>query len=611
MGIEHASTGTKVALVSTFLRVLRDMAPSPATTALRIRVKENKFLKDLGRRNFNTNNKQWARTSLPVYSNDDWTTKYVKIMEQHDLLTTNSTLDTTLVVDGVSYMSRKTWLAAGISLDTPWADLFLDGAPKSCKQLWKEGFKLTLNEYMNTIAMVTTGALAEYLNKVLTVTEAPISFDPRNRQLEQFRIEGSIFKNTIVFTDGSAKDQEAGWGVFFKKGSKFNAYGKVVGFPNNFIAELEAIGYALCIAPTTPFLTVFTDSEAAIKAIKAARASSLRKLAHMPAKDTLARILNVINEREAMGSDVSFLHVYSHQQQKLTSNPTKWEPLITKSNFGLSRDFPKLDYVRGNEEADALAEKGRTLGHRPDIIPVGLEDFVVLPVNGKVPLEDPHIKKAIRSKDCREWDLKAQALIHKDQKRWWTNKVSHQILEVPELGSWLRRARLHNRTTTTLLSQNTSKATTPKLAKVYQATSSSMCPMSGCACKDTQDHILYCRHSRQTLSKLTHKVNTITEQCSTGLTIEAYWIPGVDRRPPSDTGKPRPKLKWGTLGLVPKDTWNHLVSVLGESKAREIALKINLEVVNTLFQLDAKRMSRIRKIIHPEPGIPNDAWKPR
>ena len=611
MGIEHASTGTKVALVSTFLRVLRDTAPSPATAALRIRVKENTFLKNLGRRNFNINNERWARTSLPLYSNDNWTTKYVKIMEQHDLITVNNILDTSLVVDGISYMSRKTWLAAGISLDTPWSDLFQDRAPKSRKQLWKEGFKLTLNEYMNTVAMVTTeGALAEHLNKVLAATEAPISFDPRNKQLDQFHIEGNIFKNTIVFTDGSAKDQEAGWGVYFKKGSKFNAYGKVVGFPNNFVAELEAIEYAICIAPTTPFLTVFTDSEAAIKAIKAARVATPRGLARMPAKDTIARILRAIGERETLGGEVSLLHVYSHQQQKLASNPTKWEPLIKQSNFKLSQSFPDLDYVRGNEEADSLAEKGRMLSCRPDIIPKGLEDFVVLPANSKVPLEDSHIWQGIRTKDNREWDRKAQALVHKEKRKWWTNKVSHQALADPETGTWLRRARLHNRTTTTLLHQNTNNATAPKLARVNQATTNNLCPMSGCACKDTQDHIFYCKHSRQHLAKLTNRINTIAEQSSTGLSIEAYWIPGIDRRPPSNTKKSPPKLKWGSLGLVPKATWTHLVSVLGEQKAREVALKINQEIVSTLFRLDKKRTSRIKMIMSPDPGIPRDVWNP-
>jgi ribonuclease HI len=611
VGIDHPSTSSKVALVSTFLRILRDMDPSPATTALRIRVKDNIYLNDLGKRDFRHNSNQWAKSTMSVYSDDDWTTKYVKIMESHNMITLNNTMDTSLVIDGVSLMQRKTWISAGISLDTPWADLFVDRVPKSRKQLWKEGFHLTLNEYMSTIAMVLEeGALAEHLNQIFTMTAPPMTMDPRNDKLEQFTIDGSIFKNTVVFTDGSAKDGAAGWGVFFKEGSKFNSYGKVVGQPNNFIAELEAIEYALNVAPTTPFLTIITDSEASIKAITAATKASPRQLAKMNAKDTLARLAKAINSRASAGSDTAFLHVYSHQQDKIKVNPNKWVPLITKSNNAINFRFPGLDYIRGNDAADQLAEKGRLLGVRQNIIPEGLEDFVVVFADSQVPLENHQIKRSIISKDVKEWDSKAQALVSKDQEKWWTNKVSHEVTSVPQVGAWLRRARLHNRTTTTLLHQNTSKSKSKRLQHVANVTSSHQCPMPGCDSPDTQDHIFYCKHSRKPMSEVVNTVNRITETCSTGLTIEAYWIPGVDRKPPKATGKPSPRLKWGSLGLVPKQTWKHLVAILGEKKAKETALKINLEVVKSLYEIDLLRTARIKDLINADRCPDREVWEP-
>ncbi len=52
------------------------------------------------------------------------------------------------------------------------------------------------------------------------------------------------------------------------------------------------------------------------------------------------------------------------------------------------------------------------LGVRQSIIPEGLEDFVVVFTDSQVPLENHQIKGAIKSKDVKDWDSKAQALIY-------------------------------------------------------------------------------------------------------------------------------------------------------------------------------------------------------
>jgi hypothetical protein len=134
--------------------------------------------------------------------------------------------------------------------------------------------------------------------------------------------------------------------------------------------------------------------------------------------------------------------------------------------------------------------------------------------------------------------------------------------------------------------------------------------MPGCDSPDTQDHIFYCKHSRKPMSEVVNTVNRITETCSTGLTIEAYWIPGVDRKPPKATGKPSPRLKWGSLGLVPKQTWKHLVAILGEKKAKETALKINLEVVKSLYEIDLLRTARIKDLINADRCPDREVWEP-
>ena len=224
-----------------------------------------------------------------VFLDDDWTTKYVKIMDAYNMVTLPSASDTKMVIDGVGYCNQSSWIKAGFSLDGEWDSLFDNRKPKTRKVLAEQGLKLSKADYQATINMVLNneGELQQHLNQVFNNTATPVAYCPRNNKIEEFHTEGSLFQTVYAFTDGSAKEDQAGWGVYFKEGSKYNAYGRVTGPPNNYAAELEAIEYALSVAPVTSFLTIFTDSQSAIDALRAAPSLSPTVLSRQPECNTL------------------------------------------------------------------------------------------------------------------------------------------------------------------------------------------------------------------------------------------------------------------------------------------------------------------------------------
>jgi ribonuclease HI len=328
--------------------------------------------------------------------------------------------------------------------------------------------------------------------------------------MEEFHVEGSMFQTVYAFTDGSAKDDQAGWGVFFKDGSRFNAYGKVTGVSTNYAAELEAIEYALSVAPITTFLVIFTDSKSAVDAIKAARNLSPTQLSKQPKANTLWRICNIFNKRENKGNDITLAHVYSHQAEKIRSNPNKWAKLIETSNQRLARRYPEVNAALSNEQADRLAEKGRKEGIRPNIIPEGMDAYVVVTKGSKVPLFRSDVRRNILTTDKKDWATKANELVHKDDNKWWDDEVTHVPLSNPKVNTWVRRARYHNRTTTVLLNENLSNKNSPRFQHIKAAVALQKCPMMGCTDLDTQDHIFTCRHSARDLANISTKVRNAT-----------------------------------------------------------------------------------------------------
>ena len=542
-------------------------------------------------------------------------------MDEYGMVTGPAVHDSALVIDGIKYCDRSTWIQAGLSLDNKWADLVVGRIPKSRKELKKAGLILTVREYKATIGMVTNknGELEEHLGKVFSHTVSPVTFAPKTKDLQEFTYEGEIFKNIVAFTDGSSKDDLAGWGAFFKEGSKYNTYRSVVGSPNNYTAELEAIEYVLGVSPMDYKLTVFTDSLTSVEAIIKALKASPVQLRRMNNADTLWRICQLFNTREGKGNTVCFEHVYSHQASKIKSNPDKWEALIANRNAKLKRKYPTINTREGNEQADALAEKGRKKGIQIPLIPEGMDAYVTTTTKGTVRLADTEVKRLISNKDRTAWNNKAEDLILKGQKKWWDDEASHHVIAEADKGTWLRRARLHNRTTTVLLKQNVSnKKEQPKFKHIAAAVEDEQCPKLGCTERDTQNHIYHCQHSARGLKGISNLVRTCTDKAKQGLRIPRYWLTTAEPpelcRAPKGRNKVAPihaNRKWGSLGFFPKGILNILTQELGRKKGMQTAKEINAIVIGELFKIDQDRVNCIKEIINDQRTTNEDPfWVP-
>jgi len=457
--------------------------------------------------------------------------------------------------------------------------------------------------------------LSDHLNKVFSTTAPPFEFNPKTK-LEEFQVTRSIFQNTMAFTDGSMKDGAAGWGVFFKDNSKYNAHGRVSGQQTSYAGELEAIEYALNVSPTTPFFIIFTDSKSAIDAIKLARTISLPKLSKLPEAGTLYRIINTINARKNKGSTLVFEHVYSHQADKIWQDPKKWFSLIEMSNLKLSNRYPEINYIHGNVQADKLAEKGR-YEPKNDIIPEGMDAYIVTELNNQTPLSIPEIKSNILTADRKEWNENACKLIHKEEEKWWDSTVLHSHTNNTGLVTWCRRARLHNRTTTTLISQNLAKNDSRRFKHVKEAVALQQCPFPKCTQPDTQDHIFTCPYSKRPLAEISTKVKLITRDYKDLPKVRRYWLSGRETLLDFQTAKPKVRVKgihhnrkWGSLGFFPKDTLTQITNVLGNKKGMEVAIRINQTVVELLYRIDLLRLEAIKTLIEANKGTKDIKWAP-
>ncbi len=67
--------------------------------------------------------------------------------------------------------------------------------------------------------------------------------------------------------------------------------------------------------------------------------------------------------------------------------------------------------MEGNEQADALVEKGRKKGKQLAGIPEGIDAYVTTATKGNVSMEDTQVKRLISKRDKQAWNDKAKDLI--------------------------------------------------------------------------------------------------------------------------------------------------------------------------------------------------------
>jgi len=140
------------------------------------------------------------------------------------------------------------------------------------------------------------------------------------------------------------------------------------------------------------------------------------------------------------------------------------------------------------------------------------------------------------------------------------------------------------------------------------------CPMMGCTEIDTQNHIFTCQHSARALANISTKVKIATKDLCK---VPRYWLSGREVLADFQTGKGKKRVKgihhnrkWGSLGYFPKDTLLQLQAVLGKNKGTKLAMEVNKMVIESLFEIDSKRIDAIKDLINANKACKDPLWVP-
>jgi hypothetical protein len=125
----------------------------------------------------------------------------------------------------------------------------------------------------------------------------------------------SVHNEICVWTDGSLKNNKAEAGIFLSK--KWKKSLRVEGEQSILNAELQAIEWALVNIPSNWHVKFITDSKNSISAINKFSSLHYNKRIKCENFDTLCRIVQLSDQRLLAGGNLSFIHIYSHPEEKI------------------------------------------------------------------------------------------------------------------------------------------------------------------------------------------------------------------------------------------------------------------------------------------------------
>lgn len=191
-----------------------------------------------------------------------------------------------------------------------------------------------------------------------------------------------------IFTDGSLKKdkgyKKAGAGIFFKKGSYLNQALRVPGEQTSLAGELYGIEYALNNVPLNRKVRIVTDNKTAIRDIENMGIMNRNEIMKMKHRSIVRRIAKIIEDRKRIGSETTFMHIYSHIEEKVRKGKPedreKWRKKIRERKEEIGYNWNIM--IQGNVEADKLADiganKGEENGGRSKEIPKGTDNYVLI-----------------------------------------------------------------------------------------------------------------------------------------------------------------------------------------------------------------------------------------
>lgn len=155
---------------------------------------------------------------------------------------------------------------------------------------------------------------------------------------------------------------------------------RIAGEQTSLAAELLAIEYAINNIPINTSAIIITDNKTAIMDINNMELMTKNKIANIKHRSIVKRIVKVIKDRKKIGSETSLIHIYSHMKDKIKkSDPEKkkkWIEKINKRKEELGYNWGL--YIKGNEEADKLADKGADMEKVKSEINTGNDNFAII-----------------------------------------------------------------------------------------------------------------------------------------------------------------------------------------------------------------------------------------
>ena len=242
IGLRDPASEAEEAFVATTLRTLNSPTRTEARDILRQRAKDDQYSESRKCRDFN----QKVDGGKPIRDKanvaDYMITKLAILSEKHNLNITNKVNDTTEIMDTMDEADRGFWekLKENNNIGK-WNTIITESKetrPMRDINRYRNN-PIRDRTYKKMSNLIDKARSKAEINTKLKITANPHPYKP-NPADEEFNIKG-LFRTQFAFTDGSYNEGRAGWGAFFKKGSKYNKGERSSNAQSNNAAELEAI----------------------------------------------------------------------------------------------------------------------------------------------------------------------------------------------------------------------------------------------------------------------------------------------------------------------------------------------------------------------------------
>ncbi len=201
----------------------------------------------------------------------------------------------------------------------------------------------------------------------------------------------------MVGVDGSAKDDRAGFGVWFASGSPLNIEARIRNEQNNAAAEILAIECALDVIParTAQKILIVSDSLTTVEQFQKPEETSHAEKRATKYGHAQQRIIEAMRNKHE--GRVEIKHIYSQLEEKMDNADEKKKAKIEANlrSWGALKEIA----IRANEGADRLAATGREKSlAKAWIVPFDKDEPIALLHRGKY-VEG---KQTIRAKEERK-----------------------------------------------------------------------------------------------------------------------------------------------------------------------------------------------------------------